>query len=226
MGIFQKLFGGSKRAGATGALAAFYEVPQPDPSTPIDQLEVLSVDVETTGLDANQHQLLSIGWVPVTARGVELGAARHVVIRPEGNVSVGQSATIHGLTDDQLASGVPVQDAVAELFQALAGKAMLVHFQEIEQKFLTKVCETHFGAPLEVPIIDTFAIERRHMEKMGTYPRGEDLRLGRVRARYGLPSYRGHHATIDALATAELYLAFLAHRNPAKLKDLQFGSWH
>ena len=48
------------------------------------------------------------------------------------------------------------------------------------------------------------------MERMATYPRGEDLRLARVRQRYGLPAYRNHNALTDAVACAELYLALTA----------------
>lgn len=48
------------------------------------------------------------------------------------------------------------------------------------------------------------------MERMGTYPRGEDLRLPRVRQRYNLPTYANHNALTDAVACAELYLALTA----------------
>ena len=69
-------------------------------------------------------------------------------------------------------------------------------------------------------MVDTFAIERRHMEKMSTYPRGEDLRLARVRARYGLPQYSNHQALTDALPCAELYLAQIREVNASALKEI------
>ena len=59
----------------------------------------------------------------------------------------------------------------------------------------------------EDEVVDTMTMERRHMERMGTYPRGEDLRLARVRHRYNLPHYGNHNALTDAIACAELYLA-------------------
>ncbi|GAL25248.1 DNA polymerase III epsilon subunit [Vibrio variabilis] len=34
-----------------------------------------------------------------------------------------------------------------------------------------------------------------------------DVRLSETRERYGLPEYNGHEALIDAIATAELFLA-------------------
>lgn len=62
----------------------------------------------------------------------------------------------------------------------------------------------------DAEVRDTFAMERRHMERMGTYPRGEDLRLARVHQRYSLPAYSNHNALTDAIACAELYLVLTA----------------
>ncbi len=40
------------------------------------------------------------------------------------------------------------------------------------------------------------------------------VRLPDCRQRYGLPAYQLHHATVDAMATAELLQAQLAHHYP------------
>ncbi|WP_420098898.1 exonuclease domain-containing protein [Corynebacterium sp.] len=194
---------------ATGALADFYRTPPPAGGTLLDDLPVLAVDVEATGLDLASDRLLSIGWVPVEGRRIVLSGAREVVIsgpRDDGE-GVGQSATVHGLTDDVVDAGIPVADALAELLQALAGRVMLAHFAMIEEDFLSAACRSVFGAGLDVPILDTYALERRHMERESVHPRGEDLRLPRIRDRYGLPSYPPHRAVTDALSCAELFLA-------------------
>ncbi len=205
---------------ATGPLKAFYEVPAPDDHTPLDDLELLAVDVETTGMNPTKNQLVSIGWVPVTGGRIDLSGAGYVILRGSEAFSVGSSATIHHLTDDEIARGVDHREAVGQLLEALQGKVMLAHFAAMEQRFISLACERNFGAPLKVKVVDTFALERRHMERMGTYPRGEDLRLARVRGRYGLPSYRNHNALTDALACAEQYLAHRATLAVNTLKDV------
>lgn len=205
---------------ATGPLRAFYDTPAPEDSTPLEGLPLLSVDVETTGLQPTKHRLVSIGWVPVTGNRVDLSGAGYVVLRGSTGLSVGSSATIHRLTDDEIAGGVEPAEAVAQFLEALRGRVLLAHFAALEEGFLSRACEQHFGAPLKVKTVDTFAIERRHMERLGTYPRGEDLRLARVRARYGLPAYRNHNALTDALACAEQYLAHTATLSVNSLKDL------
>lgn len=212
------MFAQWRRRQARGFLADYFAAPTPPRDTPLAELNLLAVDVETTGLRAGRDQLLSIGWVPVTAGVIELGRARHHVLR---GGEVGQSATVHGLTDDHLARGIAPAQALAEFLAALAGRVALVHYAPIERDFLGRACAQEFGAPLTMPMVDTFALERRHMERMGTYPRGEDLRLGRVRQRYGLPPYRNHNALTDALATAELYLAWTARYHVRTLGDLR-----
>ena len=150
-----------------------------------------------------------------------LAGAGHVVLQQRDGTSVGESATIHGLTDDAVRAGTPAAEAVTGLLHALQGRVMVVHYATMEQGFLSAACAQHFGAELHVPIVDTFAVERRHMERMGTYPRGEDLRLTRVRQRYGLPQYRNHNALTDALACAELYLALAAASRGTTLASMQ-----
>lgn len=180
----------------------------PAPDTPLDRLPLLAVDVETTGLRPGRDRLLSIGWVPVDGRVIDLSGAREVVLHDTSGA--GESVTLHGLTDDVLAAGVPAAEALGEFLAALQGRALLAHFAVVETGFLGEACRRELGVRLDVPVVDTLELERRHMERMGTYPRGEDLRLARVRQRYGLPAYRSHSASADALAAAELFLALTA----------------
>jgi DNA polymerase III subunit epsilon len=205
---------------ATGPLKEFYTVPPPAEDTPLTELPLLAVDVETTGMDPRKHQLVSIGWVPVNGATIDLSGAGYVILRGSDGFAVGPSATIHQLTDDEIAAGIDHAEALEQLLGALAGRALLGHFVPMEEGFLSAACQRLFRAPLQVPMVDTFAIERRHMERMGTYPRGEDLRLARVRARYGLPDYRNHNALTDALACAEQYLAHQAQLPVSTLKDV------
>jgi DNA polymerase-3 subunit epsilon len=90
---------------APGPLRDALVVPLPDADVATGQLPLLAVDIETTGLDAGRDRVLSIGWVPVDGRGVVLAGARYRVVRPEGDQAVGSSATVHGLTDDEVAAG-------------------------------------------------------------------------------------------------------------------------
>ncbi len=219
--MLDALFGGQERrrnrarAKAQGPLKDFYAGAWPEPETPASELTLLAIDLETTGLDPVSDQTLSAGFVPIDGPDIVLGGARHLVIR--AGAEVGQSAVLHHLTDDMVASGAPMVDVLTEILDALRGRILLAHFVTIEEQFLSRACESHFGAPLVVPRIDTLALHRRLLSQgFDDEPRGNELRLWNARQRYGLPAYAAHEALTDALACAELYLAQVAELSSLK----------
>lgn len=191
---------------APGPLRDHLATPVPDPSTPLADLPLLAVDLETTGLDPVHDRVLSLGWVPVDGGRVHLAGARRFVVRDAGEV--GQSATVHGLTDDVVATGVPLEEAAAALLGDLSGRVLLAHYARIETTFLGAACQRLWGAGLPCAVVDTIELERRAVRRRGVAPRGTGgLRLWTARARRALPVYQAHEALTDALACAELYLA-------------------
>lgn len=225
---------GRRRAAAKvpeGGLRRYLEAPAPGSSTPVDELPLLAVDVETTGLDPRRDRVLAIGFVPVDGRRIVLGGAGSAVVRSEydDDDGVGQSATVHGLTDDLVAEGVPVAEALDLLFDALTGRVLLAHYSRIETGFLGAMCRRAFGVRPPLVAVDTLELQRRVTATridMG-FPSDisvEDLRLWGARERYGLPRYRAHDALVDAMACAELYLAQVSElesRGPRTLRDLR-----
>lgn len=195
------------RGAAPGPLHDYLSVPFPDDAVPLAELPLLALDLETTGLDLKRDRVLSAGFVPVDGLRIDLSGARHLVVRDEGGV--GQSATVHGLTDDVVAAGEPLEDVVAAVLEALRGRALLAHFARIEVGFLDAVCRQRWGTGMPCVVVDTLDLERRaHSNPWG--PPADvagGLRLFRARERRGLPQYKAHHALVDALACGELYLA-------------------
>ncbi len=189
-----------------GPLLDYLAEPFPAEDTPLDELPLLAIDLETTGLDPARDRLLSVGFVPVDGRRIDLAGARHIVVRDDGGV--GQSATVHGLTDDVVADGEPVDAVVAEVLGALRGRVLLAHFARIETGFLDAVCRRQWGVGLPCLVVDTLELERReHANPWGPPAEVVGLRLFHARERRGLPQYKAHHALVDALACGELYLA-------------------
>lgn len=189
----------------------------PARSTPLEELGLLAVDMETTSLDPRTGKIVSIGWVPVNGGVIDLSGAGYTVVR---GAKVAEDAHVHLLTQDKVDAGEEREVAMKQLRKALNGRALLAHFAPVEVGFIEAASKEIFGQVPRLRVVDTFAIERRHMERMGTYPRGEDLRLPRVRARYGLPRYGNHNALSDALACAELYLAQRGSTRAVTLGDV------
>lgn len=86
--------------------------------------------------------------------------------------------------------------------------------------FLTEAVRRVHGVRIDLPAVDTLTLGHRALGFDEDLPR-DALRLWRLRARAGLPSYRGHDAMIDALGCAELYLALVAELAPRDLGQLR-----
>lgn len=207
--------GGRRRAASLpdGPLRRYLETPTPSGRTPVAELSLLAVDMETTGLDPRNDAILSIGWVPIEGADIVLGRAGHVLVSGEqlGREGVGQSATIHGLTDDRLAAGVPLTDAIERLLEALTGRVLVAHHAALETGFLAAACQRLWGVRPDVAAIDTMLLQQRIVAPgFDDEPRRDELRLWNARARFGLPIIGAHDAVHDALSAAELYLAQVA----------------
>lgn len=213
-----------------GALRGYLAQPFPPLGTDHTSLRLLAVDLETTGLDPDHDRIVSMGFVPVDGTSIVLSGAEQVVVRGSG--SVGQSAAVHGLTDDDVAEGAELHDALDRLLEALAGRVLLAHHAAIEQGFLDVACRRVHGQPLPTLAVDTMALEHRLLTTgwqpgWDREPAQGSLRLGAARERHGLPRYRSHDALTDALACAELYLAQVAEvgrGRPVTLRQLTKGS--
>lgn len=208
-----------------GPLRELAAAPFPRRTTPVSRVDFLAVDIETTGLDPRQDHVVAVGWVPVTGGEVLLGGAQEIVISPPIAVGVGDSATLHGLTDDRLAAAPTLVDVLPELLGALRGRVLLAHHTPIELGFLTRATRAAYGARLPLVAVDTLSLQHRLLAgPHGEVARGL-LRLDAARQSFGLPRYAAHRALTDAIATGELLLAQAAeleHRlgHEPKLADL------
>jgi DNA polymerase-3 subunit epsilon len=199
--------------------------PAAGPTTPVEEVGFLAVDIETTGLRPRRDHVLAVGWVPVTAGEVVLAGAREAAVHPPSGIEVGESATVHGLTDDVLASAPPLTDVLRDLLADLHGRVLLAHFTPIELGFLARASRAAYGARLPLTAVDTLALQQRLLGGAHGEVAPGTLRLDAARRHFGLPRYSAHRALTDAIATGELVLAQAAeleHRlgRPPTLADL------
>jgi DNA polymerase-3 subunit epsilon len=180
------------------------------PATPFAELEFLVVDVETTGLDPRRDHVLEVGWVPVARGEVVLDGVRGTAVRLPAGVDVGESAVLHGLTDDDLAAAPELADVERELRAALQGRVLAAHHARIELGFLGRALRDGPAGAAALFVVDTMTLQRRLIVGGDGEPPPGSLRLDAARRRFGLPRYAAHRAATDAVATAELLLAQVA----------------
>lgn len=198
-------------------LKNFFNAGLVDPGTPLKEVPFVAMDFETTGLNAQAHSIVSIGLVPFTLARIYCRKSSHFLVKPRQDLS-SKSVTIHGITHSDVLSAPDLDEVLQEVLSRLAKQVVVVHYRHIERDFLNQAVMTRIQEPLLFPVIDTMSLEERILQKqrslfsrlLGRRP-SLSLRLPDARQRYGLPRYHLHHAMTDALATAELLQAQVAH---------------
>ena len=207
-------------------LKCFYACGAVSGETPVSEVPFVALDLETTGLSAERHGIVSIGLVQFTLARIRCADSRYWVVRPRRSLS-DQSIAIHGITHAELRNAPDLEEILPEFLEAISGRVAVVHYRGLERPFLRRAVRERLGEGLEFPVVDTMEIEARIHRGWKTHPairfmagllgrHSQSLRLAQSRARYHLPLYGAHHALTDALASAELFQAQVAHRFSAK----------
>lgn len=186
---------------------------------PWHEWEYLVLDLETSGLDPKEHQIISIGWVLIQNGAIQLSSAKHYLLE---NAPINDSVGIHHITDHEVEEFGRNETALLRYLRQLMKKRVLViHHAPMDFGFL-KPWWARLSAPvLSCYWLDTLAIERTRVSRRQQIVSDDGFRLMACRERYGLPEYQGHDALTDALATAELLLAQQSYQGlNGRLSDL------
>ncbi|MEH6651959.1 MAG: 3'-5' exonuclease [Motiliproteus sp.] len=198
----------------------FYRQGVINPETPIGQAPMVAMDFETTGLSSADSEIVSIGLVPFDIRRIYCGESRHWIVKPEQDMTE-DSIVFHGITHSNVDAAPPLASVLDQVLDAIEGKLVVVHYRYIEREFFNKAVQALLHEPLLFPVVDTMEIELNILKgQQGLFDKLlrkqlEPVRLGYCRRRYNLPHYDAHNALTDAVATAELLQAQIAHHfNP------------
>jgi len=187
----------------------------------LKETEIISLDIETTGLDSKKDRIVSIGLVQISELGIKLNSCWHQIIKSNKELPE-KSVVIHNITDDETNVGMSIDDAIAELLKRLKGKVVLVHNSNIEQGFINEICQKLYQTDFVMRVIDTQVLAKRSFDRQNRSYKANELRLFNLRKTYSMPAYKAHNALMDAIATAELFLAMvqkISPENNARLSD-------
>ncbi|WP_440054012.1 3'-5' exonuclease [Pseudoalteromonas sp. T1lg65] len=180
------------------------------------------VDLELTGLDPKNGEIVSLAWLPVESGRIIVKRSQLLLNKEVATLS--QSPIYHGVDNHTLkAQGKSLKTLVTQFCKEIDGKVLVAHNLPLDWSFL-KVAINHYQLSQKPALmLDTMQIEKNKILQSG-YPLAQDaLTLSQCRARYGLPSHQVHDALSDALATAELLLAQVSStKNPhCRIRDLK-----
>jgi DNA polymerase-3 subunit epsilon len=183
------------------------------PGGPIDELDFVVVDVETTG------------WLPTEARITDIGAVRlrhgHVMAHFSALVNPGcpipaEIAALTGITD-AMAQRAPAIDAVFPRFlEFAAGSVLTAHHAAFDIGFLQAAAAACGLDWPDFAVLDTVPLARMVLGT-GEVP---DCKLGTLAGFFRARTMPCHRALPDALATAEVLQGLLGRLAVAGVRTL------
>ncbi|KPU59056.1 exonuclease family protein [Pseudomonas fluorescens] len=159
------------------------------------------LDLETTGLNLNKDHVLSIGAVVIEDGAIDFRQQFERTLQyPQ--VKLGPSVLIHGIGPSAIAAGSDPAEALLDLMEYLGDSPVLAFHAPFDQHMLGRALKDHLGFKLQHPFLDVADIAPLLCPQAHIREAGLDDWIDWFK----LEVFERHHASADALATAELAL--------------------
>jgi DNA polymerase-3 subunit epsilon len=159
------------------------------------------LDLETTGLNLSKDHVLSIGAVVIEDGAIDFRQQFERTLQyPQ--VKLGPSVLIHGIGPSAIAAGSDPAEALLDLMEYLGDSPVLAFHAPFDLHMLGRALKDHLGFKLQHPFLDVADIAPLLCPQAHIREAGLDDWIDWFK----LEVFERHHASADALATAELAL--------------------
>lgn len=159
------------------------------------------VDVETTGLNLNRDQVLSIGAVVIEDGAIDFSQQFERTLQRQGH-KLSPSVLIHGLGPSAIAAGCDPVEALLDFMEFVGDSPLLAFHAPFDQHMLGRALKDSLGYRLQHSFLDVADMAPLLCPQAQIREAGLD---DWVRW-FNLQVVERHNAAADALATAELAL--------------------
>ncbi len=167
-------------------------------------LDVVVVDVETTGFRPATATIIEIGAVRLSGRRVT--GEFFSLVSPGPGVAVPEGITeLTGITDDMVGGAPRAADALAAFLTFARGAVLVAHNAPFDMGFLLSGCRASGLAWPPTAVLDTAVLARTVLREEQV----PDCKLATLAAYFGTRTAPCHRALADAQATGEVLLGLL-----------------
>jgi DNA polymerase-3 subunit epsilon len=172
-------------------------------SIPLDDLNVVVFDIETTGFFPEQgNEIISIGAVKVKGCRLQEEDIFYSLVRHEERLS-DEIRELTGISDEDLKDAPPLEEALIQFYQFIKGDTLVAHHSSHEKNFMQHANWKLFRVPFKHRIVDTSFLSRI------AEPNAEYVRLEDWCEHKEIPVADRHHALGDAILTAKLWCKYV-----------------
>ena len=173
--------------------------------------EWVALDCETTGLDVNRDEIISIGAVRIVGNRLLTSQRLELIVRPERSMAQA-SMRVHRLRERDVAAGMPPEQAMRQLLEFIGSRPLVGYYLEFDVGMINRAIWPMLGVGLPQPKIDISALYYDMKNRqLPAHLRNEriDLRFETIMRELELPCREAHDALNDAVMAG---LAFLKLR--------------
>lgn len=174
------------------------------------------VDLETSGLNLNRDQVLSIGAMVIEDGAIDLGQAFERTLR-RTHAPLNPSVLLHGLGPSAIAAGCDPTDALLDFVEFVGDSPLLAFHAPFDQHMLGRALKDSLGYRLQHPFMDVAALA----PLLCPHVTERDAGLDHWVRHFNLQVEDRHNASADALATAELALILFSRANAQGINSPQ-----
>ncbi|GAB3461462.1 3'-5' exonuclease [Azotobacter salinestris] len=195
-------------------------------SRPLHAQRFVVLDLETTGLNVDRDIVLSIGAVVIENDAIDLAHQFECTLQRRLR-TVTESVLIHGIAPSALAGGTVPAEALLQFMEYAGDCVFLAFHAPFDQRMLSRALKNELGYTLRHPFLDVADLAPMLFPEALVHPGGLDQWI----QYFKLDMPQRHHASADALATAEIALILfnrarrMALDNMAELGE-RAARWH
>lgn len=180
------------------------------------QQRLVILDLETSGLNTRRDQVLSIGAVAIEDGAIQFARQFEcTLLRAQQQISA--SVLIHGLSPSTIAAGTDPCEALLGFMEFLDDSPVLAFHAGFDQRMLARALKESLQLRLRHPFFDVAELAALICPEANLRNAGLDDWI----SHFGLHVGQRHHASADALVTAELTLILLSRAQRQQIDSLQ-----
>ncbi|TOP58463.1 DNA polymerase III subunit epsilon [Vibrio parahaemolyticus] len=166
--------------------------------------EFVSLDCETTSLDPNRAELVTIAATKIIGNRILTSQPFEVRLRAPQSLDSG-SVKIHKIRHQDLADGISEKEALLKLLAFIGNRPLVGYHIRYDKKILDLACQRQLGFPLPNPLIEVSQIYHDKLERH--LPNAYfDLSLDAICKHLELPIQDKHDALQDAISAALVFV--------------------
>ncbi|MCW3147407.1 3'-5' exonuclease [Stutzerimonas stutzeri] len=171
--------------------------------TPLRQQRLVVLDLETTGLHLKRDLVISIGAVTIENAAIDFSQQFECTLNRQ--VKVTESVLIHGIAPSELARGLPPAEALLQFMEFAGDSVFLAFHAPFDQRMLARALKKELGYTLENTFLDVAELAPMLFPQALIHRGGLDHWL----EYFHIDNPQRHHASADAMATAEIALILM-----------------